>query len=568
MSKSTFLDPLIGQGSSQAELINASLGSVLATRVEPAFDSKARKKGLLGRATIPDDFALIIAPCSAVHTIGMRTPIDIVFVSRDGTITGTRRAVKPWRLSASWRAFAVIEAAPGWIDRHGIVPGETVALRRTQAASGPAAAPAQAGPAVHAGATPARHYAARRRVVLGDLVGRKMPVAWFESVAITQELVATVLATSRLQDVRVPELKHIALSPDGAVELLADGPAWPSSVHRAGLVLLALTPEEELPLQLRLLVLEEVSPRPRLAALAELHTELAFYERPDRRAIVRAVFDRFVNLGESEGQTPVPAPLLEPQAPRRRVPAPRTARRLAIAACAVAIAAVSLWAVWAWQRPQGAWLRSGVAGASTATASAVRKARTVANSGLEAARRFAGLQPTPVVTSPPVPSGAAPAGEGERAAGAPLLVGRPIGATIPAEEGAVAPQAGLASVPDSGVWRAIGWVPGSPTEPLAGEGDPRSPSPVYSSASPAVRGPDLVTPKVRRGLPAGTRVEDLPEVEMVVSAAGEVESARFVSTMRGIKAAAMLSAVKAWRFQPATLDGNPVRYRLRIRLIG
>jgi hypothetical protein len=130
------------------------------------------------------------------------------------------------------------------------------------------------------------------------------------------------------------------------------------------------------------------------------------------------------------------------------------------------------------------------------------------------------------------------------------------------------PQAGLASVPDSGVWKALGWVPGSPIEPLASETDPLSPAPIYSSAVQTVQGPDLVSPKLRKGLPAGVRVEDLPEVEIVVSATGEVESARFVSPMRGVKAAVMLSAVKAWQFQPATQEGKPVRYRLRIRLVG
>jgi hypothetical protein len=570
VSKPTFLEPLIGLGASQAELINADGGSVLATRVEPAFDSKARKQGLLGRAPIPEDFALIIAPCSAVHTIGMRTPIDIVFVTRNGTVTRTQRGVKPWRLSASLRAFAVVEAAPGWIDRHAIVPGETLALRSTQPAPGPAAPPAQTQPSPRAGATPARHHTTRRRVALAEVVRRKTPAAWFESVAVTQELIATVLAAGHATDVRVPELKHIALSPDGAVELLADGPAWPPSVHRAGLVLLALTPEEQLPLQLRLLVLEEVAPRPRLTSLAEFHRELAFYERPDRRAIVRTLYERFVNLGDTEGQAVVPAPLLEPQAPRRRVlPAALTPRRLAIAASVALVAASLLWAAWEWRRPRGQWLRDGTAAASTATAGAVRKAREVAGSSFESARRFVGLQARLPETRLPSASGTVPSAEAGSASGAPPLVGRPLGATAPGGTGGeVVPQAGLASVPDSGVWKALGWVPGSPIEPLASETDPLSPAPIYSSAVQTVQGPDLVSPKLRKGLPAGVRVEDLPEVEIVVSATGEVESARFVSPMRGVKAAVMLSAVKAWQFQPATQEGKPVRYRLRIRLVG
>jgi len=67
------------------------------------------------------------------------------------------------------------------------------------------------------------------------------------------------------------------------VTLLANGPAGHSPVQRAGLVLLALTPDPQLPMQLRLLILEEVSPRPRLTSLQDLHRELEFFERPDRQ---------------------------------------------------------------------------------------------------------------------------------------------------------------------------------------------------------------------------------------------------------------------------------------------
>ena len=130
MSKPTFLNPLIGSGPGTHELVNAKRGFLLARRVEPAFDSKTRKKGLLGRESVPDDYVLIIAPCSSVHTFFMRCPIDVVFVAKDGTVTKACRNVKPWRAAGSLKAFAVVEAAAGFIERHGVEPGDVVALRK------------------------------------------------------------------------------------------------------------------------------------------------------------------------------------------------------------------------------------------------------------------------------------------------------------------------------------------------------------------------------------------------------------------------------------------------------
>ena len=129
MRKRTLLDPLLRKGAGECRLVNTERGAVLANRVEPAFDARTRKKGLLGRESIPDDYALVIAPCNSIHTFFMRCPIDVVFVSKDGTVTKTRRGVKPWRIAGSLKAFAVIEAAPGFVDRHQIAPGDVVALR-------------------------------------------------------------------------------------------------------------------------------------------------------------------------------------------------------------------------------------------------------------------------------------------------------------------------------------------------------------------------------------------------------------------------------------------------------
>lgn len=129
MRRPTFVDPLIRKGAGACVLVDARRGSVLAGRVEAALDSKARRRGLLGLQNIPGDFALIIAPSNAVHTWFMRAPIDMIFVTRSGTVTKTCRGVQPWRMAVSLRAFAVIEAAHGFLDRHGVRSGDVVALR-------------------------------------------------------------------------------------------------------------------------------------------------------------------------------------------------------------------------------------------------------------------------------------------------------------------------------------------------------------------------------------------------------------------------------------------------------
>ncbi len=238
MSKSTFLGSLIGKVAGQVELVNAESGSVLATHVEPAFDSKARKKGLLGCESIPDDYALIIAPCSAVHTFFMRTSIDLIYVARNGVVTKTCRSVKPWRISGALGAYAVIEAAAGFVDRTEVVPGETLALRESEnphaATPFSPVAGAQTGPS-HA--RKKRHTPSHRSVTLADILERKAPLPWYEAVAVVQELCATVLARGPVRDPRVPELNDIALTADGGVELLADGPGRHLQVHRVSLVL-------------------------------------------------------------------------------------------------------------------------------------------------------------------------------------------------------------------------------------------------------------------------------------------------------------------------------------------
>lgn len=110
---SHFLSPLVASPDQAWGLRDAASGRVLATRLEGAFDSDTRKKGLLGRDRLEPGGGLVIAPCGGVHTFFMRFPIDVIFMARDGRVVKVRPAVQPWRLALAVTAFCVIELPAG-----------------------------------------------------------------------------------------------------------------------------------------------------------------------------------------------------------------------------------------------------------------------------------------------------------------------------------------------------------------------------------------------------------------------------------------------------------------------
>src|SRR4029079_1436503 len=108
-----FLLPLIRFADRSYGLRNARTGRSLAQSVIPAFDSDARRTGLLGRDSFEKGSAMVIAPSNAIHTFFMRFPIDVLFVRRNGVVVKVRRTVPPWRAVASLWAYAVIELPAG-----------------------------------------------------------------------------------------------------------------------------------------------------------------------------------------------------------------------------------------------------------------------------------------------------------------------------------------------------------------------------------------------------------------------------------------------------------------------
>lgn len=126
MSRPHFLQPLLERGEGSPVLRNTRSGLPVATRVETAFSSADRKKGLLGRDGLEPGQALVIAPTNLVHTFAMRFAIDIVFVSRDGRVLKVSRAVPPRRIAGSLRAFAVVELAANEAERSDTREGDVL----------------------------------------------------------------------------------------------------------------------------------------------------------------------------------------------------------------------------------------------------------------------------------------------------------------------------------------------------------------------------------------------------------------------------------------------------------
>ncbi len=132
----SFLQPLLRKSSDNCTLVNSRSGVVLADHLIRAFDSAARRTGLLKHGGLPQGSAMIIAPSNAIHTFFMKFPIDVAFVGRDGRVRKVREAVRPWRMSAALRGYAVIELPAGALRATNTNVGDTLVIHTSDRSTG------------------------------------------------------------------------------------------------------------------------------------------------------------------------------------------------------------------------------------------------------------------------------------------------------------------------------------------------------------------------------------------------------------------------------------------------
>ena len=374
------------------------------------------------------------------------------------------------------------------------------------------------------------------RVDLARLIERQMPLSLFEAVAIVQELCDVLLESRRGGPAAQLEPGDVAITAEGGVDVRGGVvPGLPTVAQVAHLLLTLLGQAQTLPVQLRLLALQEVSPTPSCPTLRELSARLAPFERPNRRDTIRAVHERFVQLPARDDEAAA-----KEQAPVRRSRATRPAwwrnRKVQSAATStVLLVAAGLAAVWLWRVVAPILSRTGdrqqpeagaAAGGETLSAEAVERIRA-------AAFRIWGSGGTqPAALAPDAPIAAQPV----------IVVVPAVLPSVPASEPAPVP------------------VPPAPARATGADVT------LFSAADTAVVPPSLMRPRLPTRSAAGVREENLPQVELLISGTGEVESVKLLTQSASVTAAMMLSAIKTWRFEPANRAGQPVRYRLLLRL--
>jgi uncharacterized protein len=103
---------------------NSSRETTLADRAQIADSSKTRKTGLLNHERLDAGEGLWLTPCEGVHTIGMKFPIDVLFLDKRRKVLKIRAAMPRWRMSACLFAHSVLELPSGMAAATQTVAGD------------------------------------------------------------------------------------------------------------------------------------------------------------------------------------------------------------------------------------------------------------------------------------------------------------------------------------------------------------------------------------------------------------------------------------------------------------
>ena len=112
---------------------NTARGTTLGTKIGLADRWWLRLRGLLGRRGLEPGEGLILHPCRAVHMAGMKFPLDVAFLDRQGSVVAMYHSLAPGRRTG-WHSPAVqaLELPAGTLAATGTVDGDTIVCREVE----------------------------------------------------------------------------------------------------------------------------------------------------------------------------------------------------------------------------------------------------------------------------------------------------------------------------------------------------------------------------------------------------------------------------------------------------
>ena len=99
-------------------VVNVTKKTWLATKVRKADNFLTRLVGLLKRTNLGPEEALWLTPSKGIHTIGMKFPIDVVFLDRSNVVLGIISGLLPYRITGvRLRGYSVLELPKGTLKK-------------------------------------------------------------------------------------------------------------------------------------------------------------------------------------------------------------------------------------------------------------------------------------------------------------------------------------------------------------------------------------------------------------------------------------------------------------------
>jgi uncharacterized membrane protein (UPF0127 family) len=110
-------------------LVNATRKTTVSDRCRFANSVLKRMIGLLNRRILSEGEGLLLDRCYGIHTIGMRFPIDVLFLDKELHVIKVVPALPPFRTCVVKHAMYVLELPAGAIQRSQTVAGDQIQVR-------------------------------------------------------------------------------------------------------------------------------------------------------------------------------------------------------------------------------------------------------------------------------------------------------------------------------------------------------------------------------------------------------------------------------------------------------